>query len=57
MGLGSTGARVDAGYTDNDYRVNAFAAGGIPPERIFTLGPNADSPIRHMTVRRMRLRR
>lgn len=39
--LDSTGARVDAGYTDNDYRVNAFAAGGIPPERIFTLGPNA----------------
>lgn len=33
--------RLDAGYTDDEDRVYPLASGGIPAERIYTLGPNA----------------
>jgi hypothetical protein len=39
--LADSGVRLDAAYTDNDYRVYAFTAGGIPEAQIYTLGPDA----------------
>lgn len=41
MRLAAEGVHLDAAYTDNDYRVYAFTAAGIPAHQVFTLGPAA----------------
>lgn len=39
--LASENVGLDAGYTDDEERVYPLASGGIPPERIYTIGPDA----------------
>lgn len=41
MRLSGNGVQPDAGYTDDPDRVYPFASGGIPAERIYTIGPDA----------------
>jgi hypothetical protein len=39
--LQGEGVSADAGYTNNDEDVHAYTLGGVPPERVFTLGTEA----------------
>ncbi len=39
--LRGEGVSADAGYTNNDEDVHAYTLGGIPQERVFTLGAEA----------------
>jgi hypothetical protein len=39
--MAAEGVHLDAAYTDNDYRVYAVTAAGIPAQQVFTLGSAA----------------